>query len=210
MSGGFESFANVKDIPFIARHATKSREEVVKALKLPADKPIVLVSFGGYGLSGLDTDQLAKFKKYTVVNTNTQPLGRTRKEAATTERKGSYISINEEAMYDTGVRYEDLVGAAEAVVTKPGYGIVSECIANETAMLYTFRGHFVEQDVLVQGMSQVLRCRAIEPSELRAGRWQAALDALLQQETPGQKMAIDGASVVADSIVTLATAVAAS
>ena len=43
MSGGFESFSNVKDIPFVARHASRTREEVCKLLKLPADKPIVLV-----------------------------------------------------------------------------------------------------------------------------------------------------------------------
>ena len=52
-------------------------------------------------------------------------------------------------MCDTGIRYEDLVGAAEAVVTKPGYGIISEAIANDTAILYTARGHFPEYDVLV-------------------------------------------------------------
>src|SRR5918993_540971 len=78
MSGGFESFSNVKDIPFIARHATKTREEVCKLLKIPAEKPIVLSSFGGYGLSGLDTDTLAKFKKYTVIATANMPLGRAR------------------------------------------------------------------------------------------------------------------------------------
>ena len=130
-------FSNVRDIPFIARHATQTREQVCKALKLPSDKPIVLASFGGYGLPGLETDALAKFKKYTVVTTANLPLGRTRKEMPTAERKGSFVSVNEEAMYDTGIRYEDLVGAAEAVVTKPGYGIISEAIANDTAILYT-------------------------------------------------------------------------
>ena len=30
--------------------------------------------------------------------------------------------------------------AADVVVTKPGYGIISECIANDTAILYTSRG----------------------------------------------------------------------
>ncbi len=50
MSGGFESFSNVKDIPFIARHAAKTREEVAKILKLPTEKPFILSSFGGYGL----------------------------------------------------------------------------------------------------------------------------------------------------------------
>src|SRR5688572_16367444 len=67
MCGGFENFANVKDIPFIARHATKTREEVAKLLKLPTEKPWVLMSFGGYGLPSLETDALAKFKKYTVL-----------------------------------------------------------------------------------------------------------------------------------------------
>src|SRR6185436_13119655 len=75
MSGGFQQIANVKDIPFIARHATKSREEVAEKMKLPTNKPIVLVSFGGYGLSSLDTEALAKIKKYTLVTTTNVPLG---------------------------------------------------------------------------------------------------------------------------------------
>ena len=108
MSAGFETFSNVKDIPFIARHASRTREEVCKILKIPSDKPIVLVSFGGYGLPGLDTDVLSKFKKYTVVGTANVAVGRTRKETPTAERKGAFININEEAMYDAGVRYEDL------------------------------------------------------------------------------------------------------
>ena len=170
MCGGFESFSNVKDIPFIARHATHTREQVCKTLKLPADKPIVLASFGGYGLPGLDTDALAKFKKYTVVTTANLPLGRARKEMPTAERKGSFISVNEEAMYDAGVRYEDLVGAAEVVVTKPGYGIISECIANDTAMLYTSRGHFPEYDVLVAEMPKYARNAFISHDDLFAGQ----------------------------------------
>jgi UDP:flavonoid glycosyltransferase YjiC (YdhE family) len=199
MSGGFESFSNVRDIPFIARHATKSREEVAKALKLPADKPIVLVSFGGYGLQSLDSDQLAKFKKYTVVTTTNVQLGRNRKDAS--ERKGSFIGIPEEAVYDAGVRYEDLVGAAEAVVTKPGYGILSECIANDTAMLYTSRGHFPEYDVIVKEMPQYLRTAFIDHNDLFAGKWEPYLDKLLAQPKPKKKADTTGAEVAADILL---------
>lgn len=199
MSGGFESFSNVRDIPFIARHATKSREEVAKALKLPADKPIVLVSFGGYGLQSLDSDQLAKFKKYTVVTTTNVQLGRNRKDAS--ERKGSFIGIPEEAVYDAGVRYEDLVAAAEAVVTKPGYGIVSECIANDTAMLYTSRGHFPEYDVIVKEMPQYLRTAFIDHNDLFAGKWEPYLDKLLAQPKPKKKADTTGAEVAADILL---------
>lgn len=199
MHGGFESIANVKDIPLIARHATRSREEVVKALRLPPDRPIVLVSFGGYGLPSLDGDVVGKFRKYTVVTTSTVPLGRGRKEAG--ERRGSFISLPEEAVYDAGIRYEDLVAAAEAVVTKPGYGIVSECIANDTAMLYTSRGHFPEYDVLVREMQPYLRSAFIDQNDLFAGKWEAHLDKLLAQPKPKKKPETDGADVAAEILL---------
>lgn len=201
MYGGFESFATIKDIPFIARHAGRTREEVCGLLKLPADKPIALVSFGGYGLTSLDDEPLTKFKKYTVVTTTNVPLGRARKDNAA-ERRGSFISLNEEAIYDAGVRYEDLVAAAEAVVTKPGYGIVSECIANDTAILYTSRGHFAEYDVIVEEMPKYTRSAFVAHEELFTGRWEPHLDKLLAQPKPKKKPATNGAEVAAEILLT--------
>jgi UDP:flavonoid glycosyltransferase YjiC (YdhE family) len=199
MHGGFENIANVRDIPFVARHATKTREEVVKALKLPGDKPIVLVSFGGYGLSSLDSEQLSKYKKYTVVTTTNVPVARNRKDAS--ERKGSFISIPEEAVYDAGIRYEDLVKAADAVVTKPGYGIIADAIANDTAMLYTSRGHFPEYDVLVKEFPQYLRSAFIDHNDVFGGRWESHLDKLLAQPKAKKKADTTGAQVAADILL---------
>ena len=201
MSGGFESFTNIRDIPFVARHASKTREEVCKLLKIPTEKPLVLASFGGYGLPGLDTEVLSKFKKYTVVTTATQPLSRARKEIPLTERKGSLVTINEEAMYDAGVRYEDLVGAAEVVVTKPGYGIISEAIANDTAVLYTSRGHFPEYDVIVEEMPKYLRSAFISQDDLFAGKWEGAIDKLRAQPKLKKKPETNGADVAADILL---------
>ena len=201
MAGGFDNFANIKDIPFIARHAQKTREEVLKTLKIPGDKPIVLSSFGGYGLPGLDTDVLSKFKKYTVITTATVPMSRARKETPTVEKKGSFISINEEAMYDLGVRYEDLVGAAEAVVTKPGYGIIAESIANDAAILYTSRGHFPEYDVLVDEMPKYLRSAFISHDDLFNGKWETHIDKLLAQPKPKKKPETNGAEVAAEILL---------
>jgi L-arabinokinase len=202
MSRGFDSFSNVKDIPFIARHATRTRAEVCKILKIPTDKPIVLASFGGYGLPSLDTTSLSKFKKYTVITTQNVPLSRAaRKEVQAAERKGSFISINEEAMYDMGVRYEDLVGAAEALVTKPGYGVISECIANDAAVLYTSRGHFPEYDVLVEEMPKHVRSAFISHDDLFEGKWETHLDKLLNQPKPKKKPETNGADVAAEILL---------
>jgi len=203
MSAGFESFSNVRDIPFIARHATRTREEVCKILKLPTDKPLVLLSFGGYGISSLDTEALARLKKYTVVNATSRQVARARKEAPLVERQGSLVTVNEEAMYDAGVRYEDLVRASEAVVTKPGYGIIAEAIANETAVLYTSRGHFPEYDVLVEEMPKYLRAAFIGQEDLFAGRWDPHLDKLLALGRPkhAKKPETNGADVAADLLL---------
>jgi UDP:flavonoid glycosyltransferase YjiC (YdhE family) len=203
MSAGFESISNIKDIPFIARHATRTREEVCKILKLPTDRPLVLMSFGGYGIPSLDTEALTKFKKYTVLNAASRPAGRTRDKAPLVERSGSLVTVNEEAMYDAGIRYEDLVRASEAVVTKPGYGIVAESIANEAAVLYTARGHFPEYEVLVEDMPKYLRTAFISQEDVFAGRWEPHLDKLLAQNRPRnyKKPDTNGADLAAELLL---------
>ena len=198
MSGGFEHIANIKDVPFIARHATKTRKDVCKALKIPTTKPIVLLSFGSHGLPSLDTQALAKSKKYTFVTTAHVPLGRKRDIE---ERKGAFITRDEQALYDTGLRYEDLIASAEAVVTKPGYGIISDCLANDTAILHTPRGHFPEYDLLIREMPTLVRQASIDHELLLSGKWDAHLDKLLSQAKIKNKPETNGAEVVADILL---------
>jgi hypothetical protein len=201
MSGGFETISNVKDIPFIARHATLTREQVCKILKLPTDRPLVLLSFGGFGLPGLDATAVSKLKKYNVITTSNAPMSRTKKDTPAIDKKGTFITINEEVMYDARVRYEDLVAASEAVVSKPGYGIISECIANDTALLYTSRGHFPEYDVLVAEMPKYLRSALISHDDLFDGKWESHLDKLLAQPKHKKKPETNGADVAAEIIL---------
>jgi L-arabinokinase len=148
---------------------------------LRADERLVLVSFGGYGIQRINQDALDRLQGYRVIGSRAQPL-------------------DENAMYQAGLRYEDVVRAVDVVVTKPGYGIISECIANNTAVLYTSRGHFIEYDVLVGEMPRYLRCAFIPHDELFAGEWKASLDRLLTQPEPPRRPAVNGAHVVANHL----------
>ena len=103
-------------------------------------------------------------------------------------------------MYDRGYRYEDLVKAVDVVVTKPGYGIISECVANDTALLYTSRGDFREYGVLVNEMPKYLRCAFIDHDDLFSGNWAPHLDQLLARGAPPDKTATNGAAVAAEII----------
>ena len=111
------------------------------------------------------------------------------------------MSLSHDALLAGGLRYEDLVAAADVVVSKPGYGIVSECAANDTALLYTSRDGFVEHDVMVREMPRMLRCRHILPDDLMAGRWSADVGALLDEPGLAMPPACNGAEVAAEEIL---------
>ena len=95
------------------------------------------------------------------------------------------------------MRYEDLVGACDAVMTKPGYGIVAECIANGTPLIYTSRGRFAEYACLVAGIQAHLTHAFISNDDLLAGRWAAALESVLEAPRRTPSVRIDGAEVAA-------------
>lgn len=189
--GGFDGFDRVTDIPFVARHADpwRSREDVLDTLKLPTARHVALMSFGGYGANGLALDALDCLDDWTVVLTGL-PEDRS--------NRGPLRIIADADVYDAGLRYPDLLRAADVVVTKPGYGIVSECIANDTALVYTPRGRFAEYPVMLEEMPKYLRCAALDNASLLSGRWRAALDAAVNAPAPPEQPRTDGAEVVAD------------
>lgn len=190
MHGGFESFApssrhgattrqDLIDVPFVARHATHEPAETRARLGLPPlndPRRLVLPSFGGYGVAGIDLSSLDLDASWHVV------------------------LVPDAAIYEAGLRYEDLVRTVDVVLTKPGYGIISECVANDTALVYTSRGRFVEYQVLVREMPRYLRGAFIDNDALLGGRWRAALEAAVGAPPPPEKPRTDGAEVIASMI----------
>jgi hypothetical protein len=194
MHGGFATFDTIVDVPFIARHARHSRDVVRRTLRLPLDRPVVLSSFGGYGILGFDVTALDCLSSYGVVITH-----RDASDEVAALPAGVH-QISESRLYDSGLRYEDLVAASDIVATKPGYGILAECIANETSVLYTSRGQFAEYDALVEAMPKYLRCVFIDHEDLLAGRWRTALDRILSSPPPAEHPRTNGAEVIAEMI----------
>jgi L-arabinokinase len=189
MHGGFDSVPNVVDLPFVARQPRfgGTRDDLRRMLGLPRDKRLALVSFGGYGLEGLPLDRLDCFPAWDIVVTGVTKLQ-------------SALVMDEAAIYAAGLGYQDVVRAVDVVITKPGYGIISDCMANGTAMLYTARGRFAEYEVLVREMPRFLRCRFIDAVDLREGRWREALDQLIESPPPPEPPRMDGGLFVGEKI----------
>ena len=203
----------VADVPFVARRSRRDPAEVRRRFGLPGSARLVLASFGGYGLKDIDLGRLASLDGWTVVTTSNvharrrDPEPDARAHAASANDMGTaplpatVRFVDEREIYNAGYRYEDIVAAVDVVATKPGYGIIAECVANDTAMIYTSRGRFVEYEVLVREMPKYLRTAFISNEDLYAGRWQEALDAVVAQPDPPVRPRVDGAEVVARRLV---------
>jgi hypothetical protein len=189
MFGGFASIATLRVLPLVARVARQPRDTVRDAVGLPLDRPLVLVSLGGFGARGIDLPAAAASLRGVadVVTTSFD---------AFTPGDGVHL-VDEAQMYDRGIRYEDLVGAVDVVASKPGYGIISECAANGTALLYTDRGRFCEYEVLVREMPRYVDGAFLAQEDLLAGRWREVVTGLMARP-PRAAAPADGASTAAD------------
>lgn len=190
MHGDLSAFPRIRDIPLVARTATLARDAVRRRLGLPPTDRIVLLSFGGIGI--------------TVAAVPEPPRGVTfvaTQSATPTVAPARCRLISNAEMLARAVRYEDLVGASDVVMTKPGYGIVSDCLANGTPMIYTSRGRFLEYECLVEGIKAHLPHVFISNADLRAGRWMPALDAVFSQARRQPQIDTSGAAVAAEVLL---------
>jgi L-arabinokinase len=163
----FPAFRVIDDVPLIGRHAQRSRAAVRCDLGLPADARVVLVSFGGFTARGFDVSALERWHDYSFVLTPPLSLDI------------EHPPANVLPLPVPPLDYVSLVAACDVVVTKPGYGIVADCLSNRVAMLFTDRGPFREYEVLAEALPRLGHARYISSSELLAGHLGPHLDRLL-------------------------------
>lgn len=176
-------------LPLVARHGQRNPAEVRRQLGIPEHKRLALVSFGGFGLQGYDFAPLQALSDWVFLT-----------EAEQDWQQGSVRSLPMGM-----IPYPELVRTADVVITKPGYGIVAEAIANQTAVLYTSRGQFREEPLLVAGLQRYTRSLEISNTALRQGDWGPALERLLTLPQPTATLASDGDQVAADRLAELAS-----
>ncbi|MBI5636584.1 MAG: hypothetical protein HZA03_01300 [Nitrospinae bacterium] len=74
------------------------------------------------------------------------------------------------------VSHQELVAACDAVIGKPGYGTVAECVLNRTPFVYTSRGKFAEYEPMAAEMNEYIPTLHIPHEELFAGGLRNYLD----------------------------------
>ncbi len=200
MHGGFGGFTTIRDLPFVARHSRRDRDGLRHRLGLRPGAIGVLVSFGGFGLDAGGVAPLRQLDGCDILmaDSSVASLRAGGAHQPVVTRDGNLLTIDEHTWYAEGYRYEDIVRAADVVVTKPGYGIIAECVANDTAIVYTSRGEFAEYDVLVEALGRHARSAFVSNADLLAGRWADAIHTVLAQAPPARTIPTNGADIAAE------------
>jgi UDP:flavonoid glycosyltransferase YjiC (YdhE family) len=200
---GLTAFPVVEDVPLIARRSTAERRKTRQVLGLPLDAPLVLFSFGGHTSDGPDAARLAQLGEYAFVATATT-LHATDGSRAVRQGKNLFL------LPQLANGYVDLLAASDVVITKPGYGIVADLIANRVPALYVSRGGFREEPVLVRALEEEARAVSLDRSALDALDLRPSLERLHALDRPWTERPLDGAEVAARRILALAGLVLAS
>jgi hypothetical protein len=191
-AGDLSAFRRIEDVPLVVRRPATARPEARRRLGLDA-RPAVLLSFGGLGWPGLRPAAFGSLVDYQLLLTGRAGDGHV---------PPNLRRLDGDTLAAAGLSYPDLVGAADVVVTKPGYGIVTDCIGAGTPLVYTDRGDFPEYPVMVAEMPRYLPCVFASNDEVREGRLAAALEAVLALPFPDPPRT-DGAAVAAEKLLGL-------
>jgi L-arabinokinase len=211
-----EQFRNRKDIPLLASPGMSRKREIlnskpearnkskksdsafenskivsdfgIRASDIPpkADKPWVLLSFTSLDLSFQALENIRTMSgayEFFCVQPMTFP--------------GSCIRSVDRHQ----VCFADILASCDIVISKPGFGLVSECIVNRKPLIYADRGDFAEYPYLVEGIEKYLRNVHIPSAQLYAGEFSQALEKIKSAPDPGEHLAAGGAEMIAQMLI---------
>jgi hypothetical protein len=186
MHGDCSVCPHILDVPLVARKAGRTSDETRGILGGGAGRKFYLVSF-----TALDLDEEAQHRLEALEGALfffKRPL----RLAARNAR-----SLDE----FTQLSYADVIAAMDGVITKPGYGIVADCLANGTPMVCSDRGDFPEWHILVEEIEKSLTAVHMPSADLYSGDWGPAMRRLdgAPRRVPGIRT--DGADVCARAIL---------
>lgn len=183
--GVFQRFA---DMPLVARRPRQSKADVLRQLGIAADddRPRILLGMRGRipieaRMKAADANREWLFLHFDSTNAGTH---------------GNELSLT----LSPELLFTDVLNVCDVVVSKFGYGMISECIATKKRLLCPPRRQFREDEIFDQKIERHLRLAHISRDDFLAGRWSEGIRALLEQSPLEPGFATDGAEACARAI----------
>ena len=177
-------FPNAERVPLVARRGQSVRDILTQALDLPQEKHLALLYLGGWGLE-IDWQALELCTDWVFL----------------LDRPLPQPTANVRVFDPSVLRYADVAASVDVVISKAGYGTISECIANAVPLIYLPRHGFAEHDALVLGMNKWGGGIEISEQAFHAGDWTDALRRALNVPPSLTAFATNGAEVIAQNLM---------
>jgi len=184
-----EVFPNRKNVPLLASPGTSRRDEIRNLkpeIRNSEDKPWVLLSFTSLDLSFQALENIrALSNEYEFFCV--QPM----------EFPDSCIHSVDRHI----VCFADVIASCDIIISKPGFGLVSECIVNRKPLIYSDRGNFAEYPYLVEGIEKHLKNAHLPSAQLYAGEFFQTLEKIKAAAEPEQTIESGGAEIIAEELI---------
>ena len=171
-------------VPLVARRGYPIRAKVTASLGISSSKKLALLYLGNWGLT-IDWQALEHLTDWAFL----------------VDRPLTQAAPDNVYVFDpTVLRYADIAASVDAVVSKAGYGTLTECIANSVPLIYLPRFGFAEHDALVLGMNKWGGAIEICEADFFAGNWCSALSAALATRPDPTVYPTNGAELIANRL----------
>lgn len=187
---GWDVFPVVTDVPLVTQRSQRAVEDILGGLGLEEDGR-VRVLFGGRGR----VEPLA-FEKASADGPEFLFLCR---EADYGGRTHNIRPLK----FGAEVSFSDALRISDIVVSKLGYSLAAECIAERKRLLYPPRSGFREDTFLPREAKRHIAMLEMAPEDFSAGEWVGALRELSVQQMPECDMGFNGTDVCAEEILSM-------
>jgi len=174
-------FPRVEDLPLVAEPGCSRRDDIAALTGADPGKKWILLSFttlewdeAALGhVSGLRDYEFFTVKPLQWAWDNLFPIDRDE------------------------VPFIDVIATCDAVVSKPGFGILSECVVNRKPLVHVEREDFIEYPILLRAVQTYLKHCYLPADHLYRGELEKALASVWDAPEPTASLSRGGARVAA-------------
>lgn len=175
------AFPRSEDLPVLASPGRPRRGEISQLTGADPSRRWVLICFTSLEWSEEALDRVERLADCSFITV--APLGWARRNFHTVERER--------------IPFWDVVASVDAVISKPGYGILSDCVVNGKPLIYSEREDFREYGVIEPAIRRYVRHLKIPVTQLYSGDLRSAIDALDGLPPPPERIPAGGAALAA-------------
>ncbi len=175
-------FPEHRNLPLVARPGVPCRDEMARHTGADPERTWVLLSFTSLDWNHEALTRIEALDEYAFFTV--RPLEWTGRNLFAVDREE--------------ISFARALASVDMVITKPGYGIVSECIVNRKPMVYVDREDFIEYPILEAAIQRHLAHAHVPAADLYAGRLASALEAARAAPWPEEELPAGGDALAAE------------